>query len=44
MNHEILKELYDSGFKSIFFGVETASEEVMKIIKKARQSHNAQRQ
>ena len=34
VNHEILKELYDSGFKSIFFGVETASEEVMKIIKK----------
>jgi radical SAM superfamily enzyme YgiQ (UPF0313 family) len=30
----ILKDLYDAGFRSIFFGMETASEAVMKTIKK----------
>lgn len=34
VNPEILKNLYDSGFKSIFFGIETSNEEIMKIIKK----------
>ncbi|MEK7078711.1 MAG: radical SAM protein [Patescibacteria group bacterium] len=30
----ILKALYDTGFNSIFFGLETASEKIMKTIKK----------
>lgn len=30
----LLKDLYDAGFRSIFFGIETASEEIMKTIKK----------
>jgi radical SAM superfamily enzyme YgiQ (UPF0313 family) len=34
VNSEILTELYNSGFKSIFFGIETSNEEIMKIIKK----------
>lgn len=31
---KILQELYDAGFRSVFFGMETASEEMMKAIKK----------
>jgi len=31
---EILKALFDTGFKRVFFGLETASEEIMKTIKK----------
>ena len=34
VNQELLHDLYDAGFRSIFFGMETASEEVMKIVKK----------
>jgi len=34
VNNEILTELYNSGFKSIFFGIETSNEKIMKIIKK----------
>ncbi len=34
VNFKILKDLYDAGFKSVFFGLETASEEIMKLIKK----------
>lgn len=33
-NEKILKDLYDAGFKTIFFGIETASERIMKLIKK----------
>lgn len=33
-NEEILKELYQSGFKSVFFGIETASNRLLKLIKK----------
>lgn len=31
---KLLKDLYESGFKSIFFGIETSNESIMKIIKK----------
>lgn len=34
VNPKILQDLYDAGFKSVFFGLETASEEIMKLIKK----------
>jgi len=34
VNFKLLKDLYDAGFKSVFFGLETASEELMKIVKK----------
>ena len=34
VNFKLLKDLYDAGFKSVFFGLETASEEIMKLIKK----------
>jgi radical SAM superfamily enzyme YgiQ (UPF0313 family) len=34
VNREILRDLYDSGFRSIFYGIETASEELMKTVKK----------
>lgn len=33
-DEKILKALYDAGFRSIFFGLETSSEEIMKTIKK----------
>ena len=33
-NEEILKELYQSGFKNVFFGIETASNRLLKLIKK----------
>ena len=33
-DEKILKDLYDAGFRSVFFGMETSSEEIMKIIKK----------
>jgi len=33
-NEEILKELYQSGFKNIFFGIETASNRLLKLVKK----------
>jgi len=34
VNHKILRDLYDAGFRSAFFGLETASEKIMKFIKK----------
>lgn len=34
VNFKILKDLYDAGFRSVFFGLETASEEIMKRIRK----------
>jgi anaerobic magnesium-protoporphyrin IX monomethyl ester cyclase len=34
VDYNILKELYNTGFKSVFFGVETASDNLMKIINK----------
>ena len=34
VNYALLRDLYDSGFRSIFFGLETASEELMKTVKK----------
>jgi len=34
INDKLLKGLYAGGFRSIFFGLETASERLMKIIKK----------
>lgn len=34
VDRPLLRELYASGFKSVFFGLETASEEIMQIIKK----------
>lgn len=34
VDYEILKALFDTGFKRVFFGLETASEEIMKTIKK----------
>lgn len=33
-DEKILKDLYGAGFRSVFFGMETSSEEIMKIIKK----------
>lgn len=34
VDYELLKEMYKTGFRSIFFGLETASEEIMRTIKK----------
>lgn len=34
VNYEMLKDLFEAGFKSIFFGMETSSEKIMKTIKK----------
>lgn len=34
VNYDLLSDLYNGGFKSIFFGLETASDEIMKAIKK----------
>jgi len=34
VNYKLLKDLYGAGFKNIFFGLETASEKIMKFIKK----------
>lgn len=34
VNYKLLKDMYDAGFKSVFFGLETASERIMKFIKK----------
>jgi len=34
VNYTLLKDLYESGFKSVFFGLETSSEDIMKIIRK----------
>jgi len=34
VNYKLLRDLYDAGFKSVFFGLETASEKIMKFIKK----------
>lgn len=34
VSHELLTDLYNGGFKSIFFGIETSSDEIMKTIKK----------
>ncbi len=34
VTYPLLKDLYDAGFRSIFFGIETASERIMKTIKK----------
>jgi len=30
----LMKELYSAGFRSVFFGIETASDSIMKVIKK----------
>jgi radical SAM superfamily enzyme YgiQ (UPF0313 family) len=30
----LMKDLYEAGFRSVFFGIETASEQIMKTIKK----------
>lgn len=34
VDYKLLQDLYGAGFKSVFFGLETASERIMKIIKK----------
>ena len=34
VDYALLKDLFDAGFKSIFFGIETSSERIMKVIKK----------
>ena len=34
VDRPLLQELYDSGFRSVFFGLETASERIMKAIQK----------
>lgn len=34
VNPKLLKDLYDSGFRSIFFGIETSSDRIMSVIKK----------
>lgn len=34
VDQKLLQDLYASGFKSVFFGLETASERLMKIVKK----------
>lgn len=34
VNYELLRDLFDAGFRSVFFGLETASEEIMKTVKK----------
>ena len=33
-DEKILGDLYEAGFRSVFFGMETSSEEIMKVIKK----------
>ena len=33
-DYEVLKELYDAGFKGVYFGIETASETLMKTLNK----------
>lgn len=33
-NYEVLKDLFDSGFKGVYFGIETASETLMKTLNK----------
>ncbi len=34
VNYKLLQDLYGVGFRSVFFGLETASEKIMRIIKK----------
>lgn len=34
VDRQLLKDLYESGFRSVFFGLETASEEIMRTIRK----------
>lgn len=34
VNYKLLKDMYDGGFRDIFFGLETASEKIMQFIKK----------
>ena len=34
VNYKLLEDMYDAGFRNIFFGLETASEKIMKFIKK----------
>ena len=34
VDRRLLQDLFDTGFKSIFFGLETSSERIMKVIKK----------
>ena len=34
VDYPLLKDLYEAGFRSIFFGLETASEKLMKLIQK----------
>jgi len=34
VNYKLLNDLYSAGFRSVFFGIETASDRIMKIIKK----------
>ena len=34
VDYKLLKSMYETGFRSIFFGIETSSEEIMKLIKK----------
>ena len=34
VDYTLLQDLYNSGFRSVFFGLETASERLMKVIKK----------
>lgn len=34
VNYKLLKDLYGAGFRSVFFGIETASDRIMKIIQK----------
>ena len=34
VDYKILKDLYDTGFKNIFYGIETSSEDIMKSLKK----------
>lgn len=33
-NHEVLKELFEAGFRGVYFGIETASESLMKTVNK----------
>lgn len=34
VNYKLLQDLYSGGFRSIFFGLETSSEQLMKVVKK----------
>jgi len=34
VDYKILQDLFDAGFKSVFFGLETASENLMEVVKK----------